>query len=100
MQEQFETQIDLPNNELCPQCEADDGDFYNGLAIGEICEECQAFNQAVDEALIEAGDELTNLRKASLGKSARTADTPMQVSPYPKQFRSRNPKHGGRYEQL
>jgi hypothetical protein len=50
-------QIDIPNNELCPQCEADDGDFYNGLAIGEICEECQAFNRAVDEALIESGGE-------------------------------------------
>jgi hypothetical protein len=68
MQEQFETQIDLPNNELCPQCEADDGDFYNGLAIGEICEECQAFNQAVDEALIEAGDELTESIAWQIGK--------------------------------
>ena len=46
-------QLDYPSTELCPQCEADDGDFYNGLAIGELCDECKAFNRAVDEALTE-----------------------------------------------
>ena len=61
-------QLDYPSTELCPQCEADDGDFYNGLAIGDLCDECKAFNKAVDEALLVSGDGLAESIAWQIGK--------------------------------
>ncbi len=64
----YTAQIDIQNDELCPQCEADDGDFYNGLALGGICEACKAVNQAVDEALVETDDDLAGSIAWQIGK--------------------------------